>query len=180
MSTHSPGLRDTRSGKASSRAPPKQSTVAPADPKSSPKRTNTTKSASHAVASSIHASSARSASPSKSTHTLNASMPRKVSCETTSKSTTTLWPINPTIGPCDWIAPGSTLCYHPDLASEICGMDDCNIRVHRKCQTDWQSQQVFDSESSEIRCRLHHPKFKYPPPSQLDTSSSLSTLSPSR
>ena len=51
MSTHSPGLRDTRSGKAGSGAPPKQSTVAPADPKSSPKRTNTTKSASHAVAS---------------------------------------------------------------------------------------------------------------------------------
>lgn len=177
MSTHPPGLCDTRSGKAGSKAPPMQSTVARAGPKSSPKRTNIAKSASHAVASSIHASSTRSATPTNSTHTPNASMPRAVSRGIASESNTTLWPINPTIGPCDWIAPGSTLCYHPELAFQVCGIDDCDIRVHRECQTYWQSR-AFGSEISEIRCRLHHPKCNYTPPSQRDTShSSLPTSS---
>ena len=139
MNTQPPGLHGTRSGKAGSKAPPMNPDFAPADQKSSPKRTNSAKSASNAVASSIHASSANAASPTNSTHTPNASMTCAIGRGKASKSSTTLWPINPTIGPCDWIAPGSTLCSHPELSFQVYKIKDCDIRVHHECQTYWQS-----------------------------------------
>ena len=125
----------------------------------------------------MHAASAQVDTPTNSTHTPNASMPCAIGHGIASDSNPAVRPISPTIGACDWIAPGFKLCYHPKLPFQVCWIADCDIQVHREFQTYWQSR-VYCSEISEMRCRIHHAHCNFHPPSQLDTSTSLDASLP--